>query len=210
MISLDYFYRRRHLDGSTGITITGGEVLAQRDDAEAWVFDGRLAGPRFTDPVTGRRGTSSVTILRPTPVATRLWLWPDRPLRMYQYFDAAGDATIYRVDFATYPRRHDHTVYQTDLYLDLFATHDERDYAILDEDELAIGQERGLVNPKISAAILAQADELVELLEHRQLGVWLASWCDAPFDLAALSEHPERGYREHAPGEPDGWPEEDQ
>ena len=175
MISLEYFYRRRHLDGTTAITITSGAVLAQRDDAEAWVFDDRLTGPTFTDPVSGRRSTSSVTILRTTPVAVRLWLWPDRPLRLYQYFDAAGDATVYRIDFATYPRRHRHVVYQTDLYLDLFAT----------------------------------ADELVELLEHRQFGVWLASWCDAPFDLAALGEQPERGYREHAPGETDGWREED-
>jgi len=209
MISLEYFYRRRHLDGTTAITITSGAVLAQRDDAEALVFDDRLTGPTFTDPVSGRRSTSSVTILRTTPVAVRLWLWPDRPLRLYQYFDAAGDATVYRIDFATYPRRHRHVVYQTDLYLDLFATADERDYAILDEDELAIAQERGLVSQKISAAILAQADELVELLEHRQFGVWLASWCDAPFDLAALGEQPERGYREHAPGETDGWREED-
>jgi hypothetical protein len=209
MTQLEYLYRRRHLDGDTAITITGGAVLAQRDDAEAWVFDNLLASPSFTDPVSGRRGSSSATILRPKPVAARLWLWPDRPMRLYQYFDAAGDPTIYRVDFASYPRRRGRAVYQTDLYLDLFATCDERDYAIVDEDELEIAQGLGLVGQALSAAILAQADELAELLEQRRFGAWLASWCDRPFELAGLPEKPSWEYRPYAPGEPHAWHEDD-
>jgi hypothetical protein len=209
MIPLEYLYRRRHLDGTIAITISVGAVLTQRDDAEAWVFDNMLSSPSFTDPVTGRRGSSSVTILRPKPVAARLWLWPDRPMRLYQYFDAAGVATVYRVDFATYPRRHGRAVYQTDLYLDLFATSDERDYAIVDEDELEVAQGLGLIGQKMSAAVLAQAEELAELLEHRRLGAWLAGWCDRPFDLAALPEKSTWEYREHAPGEPHAWHEDD-
>ena len=208
MIPFSYYYRRRHLDGTNAIAITTGSVLARRDDAHAWVFDYRLAGPIFGEPVSGRRGTTSVTIARPEPSAVRLWLWPDRPLRLYEFFNASGDATVYRVDFATYPYRHVHAIYQTDLYLDLFATPDERDYAILDEDELAIAHERGLISEQLGSAILAQADWLAELLECRRLAAWLASYCAAPFDLAALSEKPDWAYRKHAPGEPDGWPKE--
>jgi predicted RNA-binding protein associated with RNAse of E/G family len=138
----------------------------------------------------------------------RLWLWPDRPLRFYQFFDLSGDMTVYRVDFATYPYRHKQAIYQTDLYLDLFATPDERDYAILDEDELEIAQQRGLIDDRMCADILAHADRLVELLEAREFGTWLASYCNSPFDLTALGERPDWKFREVMPGEPDGWPEE--
>jgi hypothetical protein len=208
VIPFDYHYRRRHLDGTHAIASTSGTVLARRDTPDVSVLDYLLAGPIFVEPVSGRRGTTTVTIARPEPSAVRLWLWPDRPLRLYEFFDAAGSATVYRVDFATNPRCHEHTIYQTDLYLDLFATPDERDYAILDEDELMIAQERGLVTDQLSAAILAQAEHLVDLLEGRRFGAWLAGWCDAPFDLAALGEKPDWAYRKHAPGEPDGWPKE--
>jgi hypothetical protein len=208
VIPFGYHYRRRHLDGTHAIAITTGTVLAHRDTPDASVFDYLLAGPIFTEPVSGRRGTATVIIARPTPLAVRLWLWPERPLRLYQFFDAAGQPTVYRVDFATYPQRHNHAVYQTDLYLDLFATPDEHDYAILDEDELAIAQERGLITDKLSAVILSQAEQLAELLEGRQLAAWLAGWCDVPFDLAVLGEKPDWAYRKHSPGDPDGWPEE--
>ena len=141
-------------------------------------------------------------------MAARLWLWSERPLRLIQFFDTAGAATVYRIDFATYPFRRDHHIHQTDLYLDLFATPDERDYAILDEDELAMAHERGLINDQLRAAILAQADWLAELLEGRRLGVWLASYCATPFDLAALAEKADWAHHEYASGEPDGWPKE--
>jgi hypothetical protein len=185
-----------------------GHALARRDDAHAWVFDYLIAGPIFADPVSGRRGAASVTITRPAPVAARLWLWPERPLRLLQFFDAAGSATIYRVDFATYPRRQAHAIYQTDLYLDLFATPDERDYAILDEDELVVAHECGLITEQLRADILSQAEWLAELLEGRRLGAWLANWCAAPFGMAALGETPDWIYSEYAPGEPYGWPKE--
>jgi hypothetical protein len=210
MIPLVYHYRRRYFDGETGISISSGAALAQRDDPQAWVFDYRLAGPIFTDPAVGRRGSSTVTIARPVPIAVRLWLWPERPLRLLQFFDAAGQPTLYRVDFATRPRRRGYAVYQTDLYLDLFATPDEHDYAILDEDELALARERGLIDDAQYAAILAQADQLADLLEHRWLGEWLAGWCDQHFDLAALLEEPTWEHRNYALGEPDGWIEDDQ
>jgi hypothetical protein len=183
-------------------------VLARRDTPDVSVFDYQIAGPIFTESVSGRRGTATVTIARPNPLAVRLWLWPDRPLRFYQFFDSTGAPTVYRVDFATCPLRRDHTFYQTDLYLDLFATPDERDYAILDEDELAVAFERGLLSHQLRADILAQAEQLVALLEARRLGAWLASYCDARFDLAALGEKPIWAYRKYAPGEPDGWLEE--
>jgi hypothetical protein len=208
MNSLEYHYRRRHLDGTTAIGISAGAVLARRDDAQVWVFDYLIPGPIFVKSVSGRRGTTSVTIARPMPVAARLWLWPERPLRLIQFFDDADTTTVYRVDFATCPRRHERGIYQTDLYLDLFATPDERDYAILDEDELAIAHERGLITEQLSSAILAQADWLTELLEGRQLGVWLASYCATPFDRTALGERPNWAHHEYALGEPDGWPKE--
>jgi hypothetical protein len=206
MMPFEYHYRRRYLDETTGIGSMSGTVLARRDDAHAWVFDYIIAGPIFFAPVSGRRGTAAVTLTRPAPVAARLWLWPERPLRLLQFFDASGVATIYRVDFATYPLRHAHAIYQTDLYLDLFATPDEHDYAILDEDELAIAHARGLITDQLNAAILAQAEQLVDLLEGRRLGAWLESWCADPFELAALGEKPDWIHHEYALGEPDDWP----
>ncbi len=116
---------------------------------------------RTPTPVTGRRGAQTVTIARPEPLAARLWLWPDRPLRLLQQFDAAGQPTVYRIDFATLPHRHGWTVHQTDLYLDMFITADERDYAVLDEDELALAFDRGLISSKLRARVLAQAEEFV-------------------------------------------------
>ena len=208
MMPFAYHYRRRHLDGIIAIGSMSGMVLARRDDAQVGVFDYLIAGPILFAPVSGRRSTTTVTIARPTPVAARLWLWPEQPLRLIQFFDAAGVATVYRIDFATCPLRHDHVIYQTDLYLDIFATPDERDYAILDEDELAIAHDRGLITDQLSAAILAQADWLAELLEGSRLGVWLASYCATPFDLAALGAKADWAHHEYAPGEPDGWPKE--
>ena len=208
MIPFAYHYRRRHLDGITAIGTMSGTVLARRDDAQIGVFDYLLAGPIFVEPASGRRGAATVTIARPAPIAARLWLWPDRPLRLLQFFDTAGATTVYRVDFATYPQRHEQAIYQTDLYLDLFATPDEREYAILDEDELAIAHEHGLISDALSSAILAQSDWLAGLLEARRLGAWLASYCAAPFELAALGEKADWAHREYALGKPDGWPEE--
>lgn len=208
MIPLVYHYRRRHFDGIHAIGVTDGAVLARKDTPEVGVFDYPIAGPIFAEPVSGRRGTATVIIRRSAPAAVRLWLWPARPLRLYQFFDASGGMTVYRVDFATYPLRRKHTIYQTDLYLDLFATPDERDYAILDEDELAIALQRGLIDDQLRADIVAQADQLAELLEAHEFGAWLASYCDEPFDLAALGERPDWIFRDVMPGEPDGWPEE--
>jgi hypothetical protein len=208
MIPFEYHYRRRYLDETTGIGTMSGRVLARRHDAQAWVFDYLIAGPIFFAPVVGLRGTATVSIERPAPIAARLWLWPERPLRLLQFFDAAGNHTIYRIDFATCPHRHAHAIYQTDLYLDLFATPDEQDYAILDEDELIIAQQRGLITDQLHAAVLAQADWLAELLEGRRLGAWLESWCAEPFELAALGEKPDWAHHEYALGEPDGWPKE--
>ena len=53
-----------------------------------------------------------------------------------------------------------------------------------------------------------QAGWLAELLEGRRLGVWLASYCAARFDLAALAEKADWAHHEYASGEPDGWPKE--
>jgi predicted RNA-binding protein associated with RNAse of E/G family len=201
-----YHYRRLHLGGDIGISISRGPVLVRRDDQQAWVCDYLLAHPSYTDPVTGRRGTQTVTIARPEPLATRLWLWPDRPLRLLQQFDAAGQATLYRIDFATLPHRRQWTIHQTDLYLDLFITADERDYALLDEDELALAFERGLISGELRANILAQAGEFMGMLEAGRFGSWLATYCDAAFELGPLTTKPLWTYRKYGPGEPNGWP----
>jgi uncharacterized protein DUF402 len=206
MSLLTYHYRRRHLSGETGISTTTIPALARRDDAHSWIFDYPLAHPAYTEPVRGRRGTRTTAIARPEPVATRLWLWPDRPLRLHQQFDAAGQATLYRVDFATFPHRSQQTIHQTDLYLDLFVAADERDHAILDEDELAAAYDQGLITSGLRDRVLAQADELVDLLEAGQFRAWLATVCDAQFDLAQLTAKPAWTHRKHAPGEQDGWP----
>jgi hypothetical protein len=205
---LEYQYRRRYLDGETGISIVAGITRARPDDADVWVFDYLLAEPLFTTPVVGRRGTSIVTLARPLPAAVRLWLWPNRPLRILHYFDATGQPTLYRVDFATRPQRHANTIYQTDLYLDLFTTPDEREYAILDEDEFAEAIALGLVPTGIREQILAQSEQLVALLEARQLGAWLASRQIAAFNIQLLGETPIASHSLYLRGEADGWPEE--
>ena len=204
-IQFDYHYRRRHVSGDTGISISTGPALLRRNDSQVWVCDYLLAHPLYTHPVTGRRGTRTVTIARPEPQAARLWLWPDRPLRLVQQFDAAGQITLYRIDFATLPRRQHWTIHQTDMYLDLFVTADQREYIILDEDELAIAYEQGLITPGLREQVLAQADEFVELLETGQFGAWLATYYNGPFDLTALTM-PGWTYLKYGPGEPDGWP----
>ena len=201
-----YHYRRRHLGGGCGVSISTGPVLVRRDDDQIWVFDYLLAHPSYTNPVTGRRGAQTVTIARPEPLATRLWLWPDRPLRLLQQFDAAGQPTVYRIDFATLPRRHGWMIHQTDLYLDMFITADERDYAVLDEDELALAFDRGLISSELRARVLAQAEEFIDLLETGRFGSWLATNCAAAFDLTALTTKPIWVYRKYGPGEHDGWP----
>jgi hypothetical protein len=71
-----------------------------------------------------------------------------------------------------------------------------------------LARERGLIADQLNSTILAQAEQLIELLEVRRLGTWLASYCAAPFDLAALGERPDWAYRKHKPGDPDGWPKE--
>jgi predicted RNA-binding protein associated with RNAse of E/G family len=127
-------------------------------------------------------------------------------LRLLQQFDAAGQATLYRIDFATLPHRHRWTIHQTDKYLDLFIAADQSEYALLDEDELAAAYDQGLITADLRDRILAQAGELVDLLEAGQFGAWLATWLNAPFDLAQLTVKPSWTYREYGPGQPDGWP----
>jgi len=206
MNTLIYHYRRRRLSGETSISTTTIQALVRRDDAQNWVFDYLLAHPAYIDPVQGRRGEQTITIERPQPAATRLWLWPDRPLRLHQQFDAAGQTTLYRVDFATRPHRHRSHIYQTDLYLDLFVTADESEYAILDEDELAEAYDRGLIAQELRAQVLKQADELVELLETGRFSAWLAEVCPAPFEVARLAKKPSWTHQKYPPGKPDGWP----
>jgi hypothetical protein len=210
VIRFDYYYRRRHLDGSTGIAISTGLALARRDDASALVLDYLLLEPRTMGPYPGRRGAAqaNIALANGIPVATRLWLWHDRPLRLIEFFDDAGRRTLYQVDFATPPRRVGHACYQTDLYLDLFVAADEMDYAILDEDELETARAAGLISAELCAHVLAQGDELADALEHGQFGAWLHATCPDPFDLALLNSR--RNWLNHsfAPGERDGWPEE--
>jgi hypothetical protein len=210
VIRFDYYYRRRHLDGTTGIAISTGSALAQRDDTGALVLDYPLLGPRMMGPYPGRRGATQTTIAlaHGLPVATRLWLWPDRPLRLIELFDAAGRRTLYRDDFATTPWRLGPMYYQTDLYLDLFVAADETDYSILDEDELEIAHANGLISADLCGRILAQLDQLTELLESGQFGAWLRATCPASFDLALLTSPRDWLNRDFAVGEHDDWPEE--
>ena len=207
MIRLEYRYRRRYLDGSAGIVVSSGPALVRRSDRVAYVVDYVWGGPNFVDPVVGRRGQTIARIVRPPMRAVRLWLWPRRPMRVMQQFGANGRCTLYRIDFATPARRVGGTWYQTDAYLDLFATADGRDYAILDEDELAAAVERGIVASDLHACILAQLDELVDLLEADKFGGWLNEICSARFDLHVLPIAHTWSYQEFGPGEADSWPE---
>ncbi len=206
MIDFDYYYRRRYLDGSTGISITTGPALDRCDDEQIGVFDYMLTGPVFATPVAGRRGTTASTIARPTSVAARLWLWPARSMRLLQQFDQRGQCSHFRIDFATPPRRDAHSIYQTDLYLDLFVAPNGSDYVITDEDELAEAVERGMISSEAHAAVIVECDHLVQLLEHGQFLRWLDGLCDAPFELEGLSAERAWQHREFAPGASDDWP----
>ena len=209
MIRFDYYYRRRHLDGTTGIAISTGPALARRDDTGALVLDYWLQEPRVMGPYPGRRGAAqtSIALAHGLAAATRLWLWPGRPLRLIELFDDAGRRTLYRVDFATPPRRAGDACYQTDLYLDLFVAADETDYSILDEDELEIARATGLIGADLCNRILAQLEQLTELLERGQFGAWLRAVCPEPFDLALLTSRRSWLNRGFAAGEPYDWPE---
>jgi hypothetical protein len=79
VIRFDYYYRRRHLDGTTGIAISTGLALARRDDAGTLVFDYPLLKPRMMGPYSGRRGAmqASIALAHGLPVAMCLWLWPE-------------------------------------------------------------------------------------------------------------------------------------
>lgn len=206
MIELNYYYRRRHLDRTTGISITTGSALAQRDDAEAWVFDYRLNSPNFHAPVRGRRGSRTTTIARPAAVAARLWLWPDRPMRILQQFSASGKTSHYRVDFATQPQRIAGTIYQTDLYLDLFVSSNAHNYAIEDEDELDLAIAHGIITASVGRRVVGQCRQLVRLLERGTFREWLDATCTTPFALAPLSSDRSWLHRGVAPGDDDGWP----
>jgi hypothetical protein len=209
VIRFDYYYRRRHLDGTTGIAISTGPALVRHDDAGALVLDYLLLEPRAMGPYPGRRGATqtSIALAQGLPVATRLWLWPDRPLRLIELFDDAGRRTLYRVDFATPPQRVGHICYQTDLYLDLFVSADETDYAILDEDELEVARAKGLISADLCAQILCELDNMASLLERGQFGAWLRVTCSDSFDLALLTSHRDWLNRGFAAGQHDGWPE---
>lgn len=209
MTIFDYYYRRRHLDRTTAIAISTGSALAHRNDTDALVLDFALPIPVRFGPYTGRRGTSETTIaLAYLPVvASRLWLWPNRPLRLVQMFDADNRCAICRIDFATLPHYRNHECYQTDLYLDMFVTPDETEYAILDEDELELALSMGLISARQHDSIQTQAHELVQLLEQGQFGAWLTATCAAPFDIARLESKRETFQRTSGIDEPDGWPE---
>ncbi|HEY3229132.1 MAG TPA: DUF402 domain-containing protein, partial [Roseiflexaceae bacterium] len=168
-----------------------------------------LLEPKNMGPYAGRRGAvqTNIALAQGLPVATRLWLWQDRPLRLIEFFDDAGRRTLYRIDFATLPRRMGHACYQTDLYLDLFVAADETDYAILDEDDLELARASGLISADLCAQVLAQADQLADLLERGQFGAWLHATCLDPFDLALLNGRRDWLNRGIARGERDGWPE---
>jgi hypothetical protein len=209
VIRFDYNYRRRHLDGTTGIAISTGLALARRDAAGALVLDYPLLKPRMAGPYSGRRGCAlaSIALAHGLPVAMRLWLWLDRPLRLIELFDGMGRCTLYRVDFATPPRRVGNTCYQTDLYLDLFVAADETDYSILDEDELEMARAHGLISADVCDRVQAQLDTLADLLEHGRFGAWLRATCPILFDLALLTSSRDWLNQDFAIGEHDGWPE---
>ena len=206
----DSFYRRRHhRDGHSFVVHSAGPALLQRDDAHGLVFDYRFAPSLRIKSVTGRQGTGSATItpmLNPA-VAARLWVWPDRPLRVVQFFNAGGYCIIYRVDFATPPQRKAYGFYQTDLYLDFLIANDGKRYAILDEDELELAFAAGLISAFWRTRVLDWSAQLVELLDAGQFRVWLTSSCSNRFDLTRMPHKRKWTGRAWAVGEPDDWPE---
>ena len=198
-----YHYRRRYLDMTTGISVTSGPALVTLAEPQLLVVDMQLPNISFGGSVRGRRGTT----IDWTPVGpARLFLWPQRHLRLLQFFDLEGRCTVHRVDFATPAHARSGSYYQTDLYLDLFASGDAADYAVLDEDELEEALARGLIEAPLAEAVTAQAAALIELLEAGTFAGWLGELCPLPFAVAATPGGRVHNHREYAVGEPDGWP----
>jgi predicted RNA-binding protein associated with RNAse of E/G family len=90
----------------------------------------------------------------------------------------------------------------------LFVAAGEADYSILDEDELEIARDKGLISADLCGRILAQLDQLTQLLEHGQFGAWLRATCPASFDLALLTSQRVWLNQDFGAGAHDGWPEE--
>lgn len=205
MQQFTHHYRRRYFDGTDGISLTSGEAVVHRDDDAAFVADFRWGGPPMS--MLARRSDGGAIELSPRrATGVRLWLWWDRPLRLLEAFDGAGETLSHRIDFATTPLRLNGATYQTDLYLDLFISGDLTDHLIEDEEELEEALERGLLSGVLRDRVVAQCGELVELVRTRRWLEWLDATCDEPRSIDGLAAH-DWSHREMRATNGDKWPE---
>lgn len=206
MTAFIYHYRRRHLDRTVAIDIASGPLRFHRDDGDGLIVDLLLQRPRAHGDAAGRRNNGTSVIQRPLTAAARLWLWRRRPMRLMQMFDAEGVCAYHRIDFASAPWRRGPVCYQTDLYLDLFAKSDGSDYAIQDEDELALAVERGLLNASMRDRVLHECAALTASLEQGRYLESLGPLAEQPFDYAPRPDAFRWTHRNFRVGQRYRWP----
>ena len=180
--SFEYHYLRRLADGRRLVTVHTGEVVVRRDDAVALVVDCSWA--RLEAHLLSHSGEP---VREPVPVAgARLWLWRERPWRMFELFDPAGALAGYRIDFTSTLARTGGVHHQVDLYLDLFIDPAGGRWLVEDDEELDEAVALGWVRGDEAERLRAECRELLGWLKAGEWHARLAAACGEPFDLAAL------------------------
>ena len=178
----EYHYLRKLADGRRMITVQGGEGLVRRDDGLAFVADIAWAR-RLADVLTPAGRPARLTTL---VAGARLWLWRERPWRMFELFDPAGAHAGYRIDFTTALARTGGVHHQVDLYLDLFVDPAGGRWLVEDEEELDEAVAIGWMTEDEARRLRAECRELLGWLRWGEWHARLAAACGEPFDLAAL------------------------
>ncbi|MFN8506216.1 MAG: DUF402 domain-containing protein [Dehalococcoidia bacterium] len=186
MPPFEYHYLRRLADGRRLVTVHTGDVVVRRDDAVALVVDCSWTRPggHIEAHLLSRSGEP---VREPVLVAgARLWLWRERPWRMFELFDPAGAHAGYRIDFTSTLARTGGVHHQVDLYLDLFIDPMGGRWLVEDDEELDEAVALGWITTDEAERLRAACRELLGWLEDGEWQARLAGLCGEPFDLAAL------------------------
>ena len=197
----EYHYLRKLADGRRMITVQGGEGLVRRDDGLAFVADIAWAR-RLADVLTPAGRPERLT----TPVAgARLWLWRERPWRMFEFFAPGGERAGYRIDFTSQLAMTGGVFHQVDLYLDLFVDPAGERHLVEDDEELDEAVTLGLMDAREATTLREECRALVANVVAGRWRAELDAVCAAPFELAAVPVTFAFLDRRHPPGEQGGW-----
>jgi hypothetical protein len=206
----EYYYRRRFVrePGLRHVFHDFGPALVWRDDAECWACDFFQDTVAPIDTFKGIDPEGQPGLIVPARAKCRfgrLWAWRSRPLSIFAMFAADATLAATRVDFATPLSEHGGALYQTDLYLDIFISADERRFLVDDEDELEAARPLGFISAAHYRQVCEQQRELLAILRMGSFDAWLGP--QPPFDPTRLPAYRSSVGRYIQPHEPDGWPE---